>query len=55
MEIKVGDKFKGKINGAIFKITEIDEKNKMIFYETNGEKHYHGLDSFRHCLLEKID
>ena len=54
MEIKVGDKYKGKINGAIFEITEIDEKNKVIFYKCDGERHYYGLDSFKKCLLEKI-
>jgi len=55
MEIKVGDKFKGKINGVILKITEIDNLNKVIYYECNGEKHHYGLDAFKKCLLEKVN
>ena len=55
MEIKIGDKFKGKINGAIIKITDINEKNGIIHYECDGKKFYYGLEAFKHCLLEKIN
>lgn len=55
MKIKVGDKFRGKVNGKIFNITEIDEKNGVIYYKCDGEKHHYGLNSFKHCLLEKVN
>ena len=54
-KIEVGDRFKGKVNGAIFEITEIDNKNKVITYKCNGEKHCYGLEAFKRCLLEKVD
>lgn len=55
MVIKVGDKYKGKINGKIFEITEIDKKNGVVFYQCEGQKYYYGLEAFKQCLLEKIE
>ncbi len=54
MELKVGDKYKGKINGKIFEITGIDEKNGMVSYNCDGESYYYGLHAFKNCLLEKV-
>ena len=54
-DIKVGDIFKGKINGAIFKITTIDKKNGVIFYKCNDKECSYGLHAFKHCLLDKIN
>ena len=53
-EIKVGDKYKGTVNGAIFEITGIDKKNGMIFYKWNDKIFHYGLDAFKKCLLEKM-
>lgn len=55
MEIKVGDKYKGKINGAIFEITKINEKTGVIHFICNGEEDTYSLTAFKHCLLEKIN
>lgn len=54
-KIKVGDKFKGEMNGAIFKVIDINSKDGVITYEVDGEKHNYGLAAFKRCLLEKIN
>lgn len=55
MEIKIGDKFKGKMNGAIFEVTNINEKDGVINYICDGKEDYYSLQAFKHCLLEKIN
>lgn len=54
-EIKVGDKFKGKINGEIFEVTKIDEKENTIYFKCEDEINHVSLTMFKHCLLEKIN
>lgn len=54
-EIKVGDKFKGKINGEIFEVTKIDEKENTIYYKCKDEINHVSLLLFKLCLLEKIN
>ena len=54
-EIKVGDKFKGKINGEIFEVTKIDEKENTIYYKCKDEINHVSLLLFKSCLLEKIN
>ena len=55
MEINIGDKFKGKINGAIFEIISINKKDGMISYKCENNIYYYGLKAFKNCLLEKLN
>ena len=52
--MQVGDKFKGKINNEIIEITKIDKEHDLIFYKNKNKQYYHGLNSFKHLLLERI-
>lgn len=53
--IKVGDIYKGTMNGKIIKIIDIIESKDTIVYESNGSRYTYGLNAFKHCLLEKIN
>lgn len=53
-DIKVGDKYRGKMNGAIFEIIEVNKKDGIISYIVDGKQHLYGLEAFKRCLLEKI-
>lgn len=52
-EIKVGDKYIGKVNKKEFEITNIDEINEIIYYRCDGQIYHYGLKQFKKCLLEK--
>lgn len=54
-DIKVGDKYRGKMNGAIFEIIEVNKRDGTISYMVNGERHFYRLEAFKRCLLEKIE
>lgn len=54
IDVKVGDKFKGKINGEIFEVTNINEKDGVITYICNGKEYFYGLNAFKNCLLDKV-
>lgn len=57
MQIKIGNKYKSKINQKEFEITGINEKDKIIFYKCDGKEYHYGLIAFNHCLvnLEKVN
>lgn len=54
-EIKVGDKYRGLINNAIFEIIEVNKKDGFIKYKVDGHTHFYGLKAFKRCYLEKIN
>lgn len=55
MEIKIGDKFKGKVNGAIFEVIDINKKDGLITYKAEDKNHIYGLEAFKKYLIEKVN
>lgn len=55
MDVKIGDKYKGKVNGKTFEVTGIEEEHDTIFYKCEGNNYHYGLDAFKRCLLERLE
>lgn len=54
-ELKVGDKFKGRIDGSIFEITAIDPNKQKVTYKVNDKTFTTGINHFKHTLLDRIE
>ena len=58
MEIEIGKKYRGKINGAIIKIEKIAKNsfgNTVITFSDKTNKQFHTTyDVFKRCLVEEI-
>lgn len=52
--IKVGDKFKGKINNEIFEIISIDYDKGYLMVKNKNKKIECAINCFKRLLLEKI-
>lgn len=54
-DIKKGDIYRGKINKAIFEIIAINPEKKNLIFKSKGKLFEVNIETFKRCLLEKIE
>lgn len=54
--MKIGDKFKGKINGAVFKVVDKYTENDRYYYAVEdiktGKVYHHSIEFIEHLQIE---
>ena len=55
IELHIGDTYKGKIDGSLMTITNIDTDKDKITVSSNGRTFTTGIEHFKHLLLDKIN
>lgn len=54
MEIKVGMHFQGAVNGAVFRIVNVNDRVVTYTIADTGKTFTVGRKMFEHCLLKRI-
>lgn len=54
-ELHIGDTYKGKVDGSLMTITNIDTDKDKVTVSSNGRTFTTGIEHFKHLLLDKID
>ena len=55
IELHIGDTYKGKIDGSLMTITNIDTDKDKVTVLSNGRTFTTGIEHFKHLLLDKIN